>query len=298
MLDHTKLYRIFLLTCLLIVASLKVVAQLDTLLKEPVQCYSGDWNLVFSDEFEGNTLDGNKWITWFPYTDDGSDKCTFCRTHGDGGQVFLDQNAVVSEGSLKLIARKETVQWMGETRPFSSATIHSRQEFGMGKYEIRCRIPSGMGFWPAFWMFGRKATEIDVFEIGTQKPRYHHVAVHSWSTKTSLQKGYNSRTNLADGYHIYTMIWDSNFIHIAIDGKEVWRVSQYAGRRGRVVKKCPVKPGKYKLNPTFPPKGEMLSVIAGLGIGTSNTPFTKSPDENTILPNQMEIDWIRIYERK
>jgi beta-glucanase (GH16 family) len=155
-----------------------------------------------------------------------------------------------------------------------------------------------MGFWPAFWMFGRKATEIDVFEIGTQKPRYHHVAIHSWSTKTSIQKGYNGRTNLADGYHIYTMVWDSNFISIAVDGKEVWRVSNYTNKRGRVVKKCPVKPGTYRLNPTYPPEGEMLSVIAGLGIGTSNTPFTKSPDENTVLPNQMEIDWIRIYARK
>jgi len=296
--NNTKLYRILLLLWIFTAVSENISAQRDTLLKEPVPCYSGEWDLVFTDEFEGNTLDRDRWITWFPYTDDGSDKCTFCRTHGDGGQVFLDENAVVSEGSLKLIARRETVQWMGETRPFSSATIHSRQEFGMGKYEIRCRIPSGMGFWPAFWMFGRKATEIDVFEIGTQKPRYHHVAVHSWSTKTSIQKGYNGRTNLAEGYHIYSMVWDSNFISIAVDGKEVWRVSNYTNKRGRVVKKCPVKPGTYRLNPTYPPEGEMLSVIAGLGIGTSNTPFTKSPDENTVLPNQMEIDWIRIYARK
>jgi beta-glucanase (GH16 family) len=282
---------------LLTVVSLNIFAQQDTLLKEPVLCYTGGWNLVFDDEFEGNSLDGNKWITWFPYSDDGSDKCTYCRTHGDGGQIYRDENAVVSQGSLKLIARKETVEWMGETRSFSSATIHSRQQFGMGKYEIRCRIPSGMGFWPAFWMFGQKATEIDVFEIGTQKPRYHHVAVHSWSTKTSLQKGYNGSVNLTEGFHIYTMIWDKNFISIAVDGNEVWRVSHYANKRGRVVKKCPVKPGTYQLDTTFPPEGEMLSVIVGLAIGTSTSPFTKSPDENTIFPNQMEIDWIRIYEK-
>ncbi len=295
--DHTKPYRIFLLLWIFAAVSINVSAQRDTVLKEPVQCPSGEWKLVFSDEFDGNSLDGSKWLTWYPFTDDGGDKCTFCRTHGNEGQIYRDQNTVVSEGSLKLIARKETGEWMGETRSYSSATIHSVQRFGMGKYEIRCRIPSGMGFWPAFWMFGLKATEIDVFEIGTQSPRHHHVAIHSWNTKTDLEKGYNG-TNLADGYHIYTMIWDTNFISIAVDGNEVWRVSQYANRRGRVVKKCPVKPGKYQLNPTFPPEGEMLSVIAGLAIGTSTSPFTRSPDEKTVFPNQMEIDWIRIYEMK
>jgi len=296
--DHKKLNRILVLSWLLTVVSINIFAQQDTVLKKPVLCSEGEWNQVFDDEFEGNSLDGSKWLTWFPYSDDGSDNCTFCRTHGDGGQIYRDENAVVSNGSLKLIARRETCHWMGETRDYSSASIHSRQEFGMGKYEIRCRIPSGMGFWPAFWMFGRKATEIDVFEIGTQKPRYHHVAIHSWSTKTSLQKGYNGSTDLSDGYHIYTMIWDSNFVTIAVDGEEVWRVSQYTNKRGRVVKKCPVKPGTYQVNPTFPPEGEMLSVIAGLAIGTKNSPFTKSPDENTVFPNQLEIDWIRIYEKK
>jgi beta-glucanase (GH16 family) len=295
---YAKRNRIFLIMWILTAISSSISAQNDTLLNAPVRCFTGEWNLVFSDDFEGNSLDGNKWITWFPYTDDGSDKCTFCRTHGNEGQIFRDENAVVSDGSLKLIARKETGEWMGETRDYSSALIHSRHEFGMGKYEIRCRIPSGMGFWTAFWMFGRKATEIDVFEIGSQKPRYHHVGIHSWNTKTSLQKGYRGRTNLADGYHIYTMIWDSNFVSVAVDGKEVWRVSQFANKRGRVIKKCPIKPGKYRLNQTFPPKGEMLSVIAGMAVGTDNTPFTKSPDEKTVFPNQMEIDWIRIYEKK
>jgi beta-glucanase (GH16 family) len=296
--NHSNRNLIFLIMWILSTILPSISAQNDTLLNASVRCFTGEWNLVFSDDFEGNSLDGNKWITWFPYTDDGSDKCTFCRTHGNEGQIFRDENAVVSDGSLKLIARKETGEWMGETRDYSSALIHSRHEFGMGKYEIRCRIPSGMGFGTAFWMFGRKATEIDVFEIGSQKPRHHHVGIHSWNTKTSLQKGYKGRTNLADGYHIYTMIWDSNFVSVAVDGKEVWRVSPFANKRGRVVKKCPVKPGKYRINQTFPPKGEMLSVIAGMAVGTSTTPFTKTPDEKTVFPNQMEIDWIRIYEKK
>jgi len=290
--------RIYLLALILTTMPVNLLAQRDTLLKAMVNCTSAEWKLVFEDEFDGNSLDSSKWITWFPYTDDGSDKCTFCRTHGDGGQIFCDENAVVSDGSLKLIALEETGQWMGETRPFSSATIHSRQLFGKGKYEIRCSIPPGMGFWPAFWLFGQKATEIDVFEIGMQKPRLHHMAIHSWSTKTSLRKAYKGNTSLANGYHIYTMTWDDNFIRIAVDGNEIWRVSKYSNRRGKVVKNCPVKPGTYRLNNAFPIDGEVFSVIAGLGIGTRSTPITRSPDKNTVFPSQMEIDWIRIYETK
>lgn len=288
---------VFLVIWICILYSVKMYAQQEILLKQTIQCTNPEWKLVFNDEFDGNILNTHNWVSWFPYTDDGSDKCSFCRTHGNEGQIFRDENAVVNEGSLKLIAKRESGEWMGEKRDFSSAMIHSRQQFGMGKYEVRCRIPSGMGFWTAFWMFGQKATEIDVFEIGSQNPRHHHVAIHSWSTKTDLEKGYKGPIDFSDGFHIYTMIWDADFLSISVDGNEVWRVSKYLNKRGRVIKRCPVKAGTYRLNPTFPPDDEKLSVIAGMAVGTSNTPFTKSPDENTVFPNQMEIDWIRIYKK-
>lgn len=78
MADNALRKWIVLLMCILIALSENTYAQHDTLLTEPVLCNFSDWNLVFSDEFEGNSLDGSKWITWFPYTNDGSDKCTRC----------------------------------------------------------------------------------------------------------------------------------------------------------------------------------------------------------------------------
>ena len=106
--------------------------------------------------------------------------------------VFFDQ------GVCKIVAKKEfllrkSVSWMDDTVKlsdglanlrhyiYSSANIWSKKKFGFGKYEIRCKIPSGMGFWPAFWLYGNdqinkeKSSEIDVFEFWSGNTKEHHM---------------------------------------------------------------------------------------------------------------------------
>lgn len=49
---------------------------------------------------------------------------------------------------------------------YTSGMIYSNRKFGYGKYEIKCKLPKGKGFWPAFWVFGGPDyNEIDVFEF-------------------------------------------------------------------------------------------------------------------------------------
>jgi len=69
-------------------------------------------------------------------------------------------------------------------------------------------------------------------------------------------------------------------------------------KRGKALKNCMIKQGIYKIQPAWPPEGEKLKIIVNLAVGTENTPFAKSPAEKTVLPNQMEIDWIRVYEKR
>jgi beta-glucanase (GH16 family) len=289
---------VFSLTLFLFVASVSVFAQADTLLKNPVPCPEGEWTLVFADEFEGNRLNRELWVTWFPYTDDGSDQCAFCRTHGNEGQVYQDENVVVSGGSLKLIARRETANWMGEQREYTSGMIHSRQSFGLGMYEIRCRLPKGMGFWPAIWAYGRTVTELDILEAGMQHPRRYHMSVHNRQVKKMLHRRKHVCKDLSANFHTYTMAWDSAFIRFEIDSNLVWQISPLTRKTGCRIKRCPVKPGKYRTEPIFPPPSETVHLILNLCIGNEFTPFTKSPDEKTIFPNQMEIDWIRYYQQR
>lgn len=288
--------RILLVSVLASLVQVPGQAQRDTLLPAGNICSDGKWELVFSDEFNGRSLDRNNWVTWYPYAGDGSDNCDFCRTHGDEGQVYMDANLEPSGGTLKLYARREPVTWFDARREYTSGMIHSKQAFGYGRYEMRCKLPKGMGFWTAFWMFGEKATEIDVFEIGTQNKRQHHVGLISWSTKTNQQKGLRSKSNLLEGFHTYALVWEPNFIRIEVDSMEVWNTCRFLTKRGKPLKRCDINPGIYQLHPSWPPEGEKLKIIVNMAIGTETTPFTRSPGEKTLIPNQMEVDWIRVYE--
>lgn len=290
--------RVFSSFFILSLLSLNVFSQVDTLIIRPVKCPEGDWELKFSEEFEGDRLNSGEWITWYPYTNDGGDQCSFCRTHGNEGQVYLDSNVVVSGGMLKLTARKEDAVWMGETRAYTSGMIHSIRNFGHGRYEARCRLPVGSGFWPAVWTFGQLGTEIDLMEAGMQFTKRFHTSIHNWNIRKMAHKRNRTRTDLSADFHVYGMEWDSAYIRFFIDDTEVWQFSALTKRNGKNLNKCAVQPGRYRTEPLFPDVNERLYIILNLAIGNESTPFTKSPAETTVFPAIMEVDYIRYYERK
>src|SRR4051812_41327999 len=88
-------------------------------------CKNENWKLVFNDEFDGDSLDRTKWLSYFPYTANGDDQCEFCRTHGDEGQIYLDSNVEQSNGSLKLIIRRQKATWFTATRNYTAGMIQS-----------------------------------------------------------------------------------------------------------------------------------------------------------------------------
>ncbi|NTW23447.1 MAG: glycoside hydrolase family 16 protein [Lentimicrobium sp.] len=272
--------------------------QHDTTLSAGTNCPQGSWELVFAEEFTIDNLNTDRWLTWFPYTNDGSDQCAFCRTHAEGGQIYRTENAVVSNGSLKLIARYEPNTWFGIKRDYTSGMIHSRQSFGPGRYEIRCRVPEGMGFWPAIWAYGRTTTELDILEAGMQHTRRYHMSIHNRQVKKMLHHRSRVSHDLSADFHVYFMEWDTNFIRFGTDEQVLWSISRYLKKNGKNANECPVKPGEYRLETIFPPPGETVHLILNVAIGTEKTAFTRSPGSKTVLPAQMEIDWIRYYQRK
>lgn len=145
-------------------------------------CPTEPWKLVFYDEFNGQQLDRTKWYSYYPYAPGNKDTCVFCRRHeqSNSQQIYKDENVVVSNGTLKLAIKKEPATWMGVTTQFTSGLINSVLSFSnYAKYEIRCKLPKGKGFWPAFWVFGG-GTEIDIFETGGHEPNTIHSVVHRW----------------------------------------------------------------------------------------------------------------------
>jgi len=264
-------------------------------------CNNQEWKLVFNDEFDGDSLDKSKWITWFPYSATGNDSCEFCRTHGDlVDQVYLDSNVVVSNGTLKLIARKQTATWFTATRDYTSGMIQSRFTCMYGKFEIRCKIPYGEGFIPAFWLFGGgHGTEIDDFEIGCQNPDYPHMGCGVWDNGKNTGYGANYRgVDYSKDFHVFSLEWEPFYLIFRIDEIEVFRITRLLTLSGDAVTWCCVDRGVYTEQPCFP-KGEnnTPNIIANLGVGNSKTAGTGAPDNNTVFPSQFEIDYIRVYQR-
>src|ERR1700675_1272820 len=105
----------------------------------PIQpAWSAGWEMVFSDEFNGETLDRNKWATRYLYQNETMDR------FNDESQRYRDSQIHVSGGVLDLRAEKKEGSDI-----FESGLIRSHRTFYYGYYEARVFLPSGKGIFPA-----------------------------------------------------------------------------------------------------------------------------------------------------
>ena len=262
-------------------------------------CEDGTWEMVFNDEFNGNELDTSKWYTFYPY-DDIYGIGRNCRVRDREDQIYLDENVKVEDGILKLFTKQEKVSHQNESRNHSSGMIHSKQIFrDYGKFEIRCKIPKGMGFWPAFWLFGW-STEIDIFEFGGHKPRVWHSNIIKWGKQhwEGSSKKKIRGTNYTKDFHVYACEYDPNFVRFFLDGEEKFVVSRYVNKRGKNLKNCELEAGEYPLSRAFPRIGDPLNIIVNTAVAFDKGSFTNAPNKRTEFPGIFEIDYIRVYQRK
>ncbi len=208
------------------------------------------WALVWSDEFDGNAVDPDKW--------------TLANDCWGGGnaerQCYTDRadNAVVSDGQLVITAKRETFtgpafpidQRSGSgkqgraKRPFTSARLETRGKAAWlyGRIEVRARLPLGQGTWPAIWMLPEEGRyggwaasgEIDIMEavnLGEKckKSQPGCVAGQERGVLGTLHFGAVSPANrhrgmttampgALDGFHTYAMEWSPQAITWFIDG--------------------------------------------------------------------------------
>lgn len=277
-------------------------------------CPTDEFKLVWHDEFNGTSLDTAKWYRYFPFGTKygfdnrlGKDDCLFCRTSIDPDNldnqatqnIFLDENVIVEDGICKLIQKEEDANWYGMDLPYTSGMIWSKQRFyGPTRWEARCKIPHGKGFWPAFWVFG-SGKEFDAFEFAGDKPKELHSTIHRYfpdGHKHAKTNKNDDNIDFSDDFHVYAIEQQPFYVAFFLDGEEIYRLSRL-NRAFDNITSCKPLPGIYNLDDVFPiGMDQTVQVTAGCGVSVEGGPFTGAPDPSTVFPNQFEIDYIRVYQ--
>ena len=184
------------------------------------------WKLVWSDEFNGSSLDMNNW-TYETGTGDGVWGNQEWQTYTAG------DNAKVENGNLVIIPRMEWKNGNNAPSKVTSTRIitKNKKTFKYGKMEIRAKAAGGKGTWSAGWMLGDGTGdqrgwpydgEIDIMEaMSGGVPQTIHCERfnnQSWSHGNKNYATGLTQAKSAETYHTYGIIWTDKYIQFTVDG--------------------------------------------------------------------------------
>jgi len=234
--------------------------------------------LVWSDEFDGTALDLSKWSY-----DIGNGCPDLCGWGNQELQYYSDDsaNVSVSNGVLRITAKEDTLGGF----QYSSGKIITRQKaaFRYGRIEASCKMPTTKGMWPAFWLlptenvYGEwpRSGEIDILEILGNRPDRLLGTVHTglpWTFVTGVYELPAPET-FADDFHVFGIEWNEDTIRWFVDGIQYHEVTSDS------------------LSPWLPFQ-EDFYLILNVAVGGT---LPGNPDSTTVLPQSMEVDWVRVY---
>jgi beta-glucanase (GH16 family) len=246
-----------------------------------------DWKLTWSDEFNGpngSPPDPSKWVV-----DTGSVGA------GNGElETYTNrrENLRQQDGHLVITGRKEDFTGSdGVLRNYTSARINSSGLFtqAYGRFEARIQLPVGKGIWPAFWLLGDnykevhwpKSGEIDILEtIGAPSTVYCTIHGPGYSGDKAIvaHADLPSGQALNTAFHVYAVEWSPNDIRFYVDDHLITHRTP-----------ADLPPGApWAFDHPF-------YIIMNLAIGGL---WPGNPDETTVFPAQMLVDYVRVYSRK
>jgi len=184
----------------------------------------GNWTLKFDDEFNGNTLDANKWAPcWF---DSGGDKCG--SVQNDGVYTYKS-NVRIENGNLILTLSAPTKGAAVTTNPKGGAK--TGYQFTTGVVEARIFFPgdkNGVCYnWPAWWTDGQKWPddgENDIAEVLNGQITFNY---HSLSGAHN----FNAIGARCGEWHIYTLNRQATYSEVYLDGRLVKRYATDDSRK-------------------------------------------------------------------
>jgi beta-glucanase (GH16 family) len=232
------------------------------------------WNLVFSDEFNGSSLNTSLWATTYP----GGGQCT--QQNEDG----VYESGAISEGGGNLtITAANNGAYANDgggficPGPWESGLIQSQAKFTLtyGYFEERAKIPSGTGFWPAFWLYapsGYSGPEIDIMEMlntasTTVYQTYHAFGTSGQGDQYAATSSIDCSTNFCD----FAVDWEPGSLTFYLNG-----VATYTYTGSDV-------------------SSTAMYILTNLAVGGSGS-WPGSWNGGTPSPSYMQIDYIRAYQ--
>ncbi len=239
-----------------------------------------EWELVWSDEFEGaagTSPDPAKWQFDIGTGENGWGNQELQYYTSRPQNISMDGN-----GHLVITARNEI--FAGS--PFTSARIKTQGLFeqAYGRVEARLKTPYGPGLWPAFWMLGSnietvnwpQCGEIDIMELRGQEPNIIHGSLHGpgYSAGNAVTKKYTLSMGRFDtDFYNYAIEWDEEKIDFFLNEFLYQRI-----RRDDV-------PGEWVYDQPF-------FIILNVAVGGT---FVGFPTIHTPFPQRMMIDYVRVF---
>ena len=200
-----------------------------------IPLWSQTEELVWSDEFNiDGAIDSDKWFHQTQLPAGGG-------WYNNEAQHYTNrlENSYVSGGNLNLVAIKETFTDQGRTKEYTSARLNSKAAFQYGRMEIRAKLPTGAGTWPAIWMLGKNINEdggywdnngygttpwpacgeIDIMEHWGNNQNYVSSAMHTPSSYGgTINHGGRTLSTASTAFHVYELDWNAQRMIFSVDG--------------------------------------------------------------------------------
>lgn len=236
------------------------------------------WNMVWSDEFEGTSLDTSKWeaIDW-------------TTPHNNEQQAYHPSQVSVVDGNLVLTAIVK--EYGGKS--YTSGKVESKWVKRHGRWEVRAKLPGTKGTWPAIWLLPDTKQfpwptqgEIDIMENRGNQPHLTSSAFHFGPSPKGRKFVYEEQRTSVQGrlqnfhkeFHTYAVEWDDKNIRFFVDDVNYYTIHD-------------AELDGFLSSQTAPAEVQLNVAVGG--------DFVKEaqPDLNGAWPQQMLIDYVRVYER-
>lgn len=240
--------------------------------------YAG-YTLIWQDEFNGNDINTDYWSF------DIGDGCpNLCGWGNNELEYYRAENARVAGETLIIEAKKEAFSGSD----YTSAKLITRNKFSFqyGRIDIRALLPKGQGMWPALWMLGNsigtvgwpKCGEIDIMEMigGSGRENTCYGTLH-WDNMGQHASFGGSTTvspdDFTEAYHVFSIIWNESKITWYVDNDPYHEMSI--------------------TDPELSEFQQEFWLIFNVAVGGN---WPGNPDGFTVFPQQMKVDYVRVFQ--